>query len=119
MDLSGLIASIALLLNLLIVLAVLITMEAVLTLPGMAGLLLTVGMAVDANVIIFERIREEIKIRENILAAINAGLIKDTIQIQKLWKIDKIIKPNIKKQIIKKKIKSWKNSVKILIKLNY
>ena len=53
------------------------------------------------------------------LAAINAGLIKDTIQIQKLWKIDKIIKPNIKKQIIKKTIKSWKNSVKILIKLNY
>ena len=80
-NLSGLIASIALLLNLLIVLAVLITMEAVLTLPGMAGLLLTVGMAVDANVIIFERIREEIKSRENILTAINAGYDRAFIAI--------------------------------------
>ena len=80
-NLSGLIASIALLLNLLFVLAVLITMDAVLTLPGMAGLLLTVGMAVDANVIIFERIREEIRNRENILTAINAGYDRAFIAI--------------------------------------
>ena len=57
---SGLIACFALLLNLFIVLAVLVTMNAVLTLPGIAGLLLTVGMTVDANVIIFERIKEEL-----------------------------------------------------------
>ena len=57
---SGIVANFALLMNLLIVLAVLITMNAVLTLPGIAGLLLTIGMTVDANVIIFERIKEEI-----------------------------------------------------------
>ena len=59
---SGLVANVALLMNLIIVLAVLITMNAVLTLPGIAGLLLTVGMTVDANVIIFERIKEEISV---------------------------------------------------------
>ena len=57
---SGIIASIALIMNLILVLAVLVTMNAVLTLPGIAGLLLTVGMTVDANVIIFERLKEEI-----------------------------------------------------------
>ena len=61
-SLSGLIASLALIINIIIVCAVLISMDAILTLPGIAGLLLTVGMAVDANVIIFERIREEIEI---------------------------------------------------------
>ena len=78
---SGLIASIALLLNLLFVLAILITMDAVLTLPGMAGLLLTVGMAVDANVIIFERIREEIQLGKSALPAINAGYDRAIITI--------------------------------------
>ena len=72
-NLSGLIASFALLINILIIFAVLITMDAILTLPGIAGLLLTVGMTVDANIIIFERIREELKINYNIKSAINTG----------------------------------------------
>ncbi|NQT85672.1 protein translocase subunit SecD [bacterium] len=57
--LAGAIANFALLLNILIIVSVLILFDATLTLPGIAGLLLTVGMAVDANVLIFERIREE------------------------------------------------------------
>jgi len=61
------------LINILIIFAVLITMDAILTLPGIAGLLLTVGMTVDANIIIFERIREELKINYNIKSAINTG----------------------------------------------
>ena len=78
---SGLVASIALLLNLIFVLAILITMDAVLTLPGMAGLLLTVGMAVDANVIIFERIREELKFGKKVLPAIYSGYDRAFITI--------------------------------------
>ena len=56
----GLVASFALILNLVIIVGVLSLLQATLTLPGVAGLVLTVGMAVDANVLIFERIREEI-----------------------------------------------------------
>ncbi|WP_372366372.1 protein translocase subunit SecD [Candidatus Uabimicrobium sp. HlEnr_7] len=56
---AGLVASIALLLNILIVFAVLVIFRETLTLPGIAGLILTVGMSIDANIIIFERIREE------------------------------------------------------------
>ena len=56
---SGVIACMALLMNLLLIMAVMITVKAAFTLPGLAGLVLTVGMAVDANVLIFERIREE------------------------------------------------------------
>ena len=59
--LGGLIANIALIWNLLLVLAVLASLQATLTLPGIAGLILTVGMSIDANVIIFERIREELR----------------------------------------------------------
>ena len=59
--LSGAIANVALIINLIIVFGVLGSMKAVLTLPGIAGLLLTIGMTIDANVIIFERIREELK----------------------------------------------------------
>jgi len=59
--LFGAIASFALVLNLVIIVAVLSLLQATLTLPGVAGMVLTVGMAVDANVLIFERIREEIK----------------------------------------------------------
>ena len=59
---AGFIASFALIMNIFIVLSILVTMDAVLTLPGIAGLLLTVGMTVDANVIIFERIKEEISL---------------------------------------------------------
>ncbi len=57
----GMVASFALVLNLVIIVAVLSLLQATLTLPGVAGMVLTVGMAVDANVLIFERIREEIK----------------------------------------------------------
>jgi preprotein translocase subunit SecD len=58
---SGLIATGALILNLLIVMAIMASKHATLTLPGIAGLILTVGMAVDANVLIYERIREELR----------------------------------------------------------
>jgi len=57
----GMVASFALMLNLVIIVGVLSLLQATLTLPGVAGLVLTVGMAVDANVLIFERIREEVK----------------------------------------------------------
>ena len=70
---AGVIANTALILNLIFVFAVLISMNAVLTLPGIAGLLLTVGMTVDANVIIFERIREELNIGSSPYASVNNG----------------------------------------------
>ena len=70
---AGVIANVALILNLIFVFAVLISMNAVLTLPGIAGLLLTVGMTVDANVIIFERIREELNIGSSPYASVNNG----------------------------------------------
>ena len=56
----GIVANMALMMNLVMIVAVLSTLQATLTLPGIAGIVLTVGMAVDANVLIFERIREEI-----------------------------------------------------------
>jgi preprotein translocase subunit SecD len=70
---SGILANIALLLNLIIVIAVLAGIDATLTLPGIAGLILTIGMAVDANVIIFERIREELANGKTARAAIESG----------------------------------------------
>ena len=78
---SGIISNIALIINIIIIFAVLYTMNAVLTLPGIAGLLLTVGMSVDANVIIFERIKEEIKLGNNLYASINNGYKKAFITI--------------------------------------
>ena len=78
---SGMIANIALVINIIIIFAVLYTMNAVLTLPGIAGLLLTVGMSVDANVIIFERIKEELKSGKTIYAAINNGYKKAFVTI--------------------------------------
>ena len=78
---SGLIANIALIINIFIIFAVLYTMNAVLTLPGIAGLLLTIGMSVDANVIIFERIKEEMKLGNNIYASINNGYKKAFVTI--------------------------------------
>jgi preprotein translocase subunit SecD len=68
----GMIANLALTLNLVLIVAVLSLMQATLTLPGIAGIVLTVGMAVDANVLIFERIREELK-SGSIQTAIHAG----------------------------------------------
>lgn len=70
---SGLLACLALLLNLIIVLAALAQLRAALTLPGMAGLILTIGMAVDANVLIFERIREELAKAKTVRSAIDSG----------------------------------------------
>jgi len=69
----GLIADVALIMNLVLVVAILSLVQAVLTLPGIAGIVLTVGMAVDANVLIYERIREELRIGSSPQAAIQAG----------------------------------------------
>jgi len=69
-------ASLALLANLLVLLGVMSMFDATLTLPGIAGLVLTVGMAIDANVIIFERIREELRSGKLPRAAINTGFNK-------------------------------------------
>jgi preprotein translocase subunit SecD len=71
--LSGVIANIALLFNLLIVMAALAFFKATLTLPGVAGIILTIGMAVDANVLIFERIREELRLGKTVRTAIDLG----------------------------------------------
>lgn len=71
--LSGVLASIAMVLNMGIVMAVMATLHATLTMPGIAGLVLTIGMSVDANVLIFERIREELKHGKTVRAAIQAG----------------------------------------------
>ena len=72
----GLIANIALILNLLLLIGVLTLFEATLTLPGIAGIILTVGMAVDANVLIYERIKEEIKNENNKILAFDSGYLK-------------------------------------------
>jgi len=72
----GVIANIALTFNLVILVAVLSMLQATLTLPGIAGIVLTVGMAVDANVLIFERIREEIRNGNSPQASIHAGYEK-------------------------------------------
>lgn len=73
---SGLIASIALIFNFLIVLGYMGYFNATLTLPGIAGIVLTLGMAVDANVLINERIREELKLGKSIYTAITSGYAK-------------------------------------------
>jgi preprotein translocase subunit SecD len=70
---SGIIAIIAMLLNMLFMVAILAGFEASLTLPGIAGLVLTVGMAVDANIIIYERIREELRAGKTARTAVEAG----------------------------------------------
>ncbi|EXJ10175.1 hypothetical protein D791_02945 [Nitrincola nitratireducens] len=69
----GLIANIALTLNLVLMIAVMSLMSATLTLPGIAGIVLTVGMAVDANVLIFERIKEELRRGTPVQSAIHSG----------------------------------------------
>ncbi|HDQ45537.1 MAG TPA: protein translocase subunit SecD [bacterium] len=71
--LSGLVASFALILNLVLLMAVLAQFRFTLTLPGIAGIVLTIGMAVDANVLVFERIREELRTGKTVRAAIEAG----------------------------------------------
>ena len=74
--LPGVVSSIALLLYIVIVLYSLILMNATLTLPGVAGMVLSIGMAVDANVIIFERIKEEIKNGKTLRASVDSGFTK-------------------------------------------
>ncbi len=73
---GGLIASVAVIFNLLIMWATLQNLEATMTLAGIAGIILTVGMAVDANVLVFERIREEFAVSGRIASAIHAGYRK-------------------------------------------
>lgn len=70
---AGIVSVLALFVNIFFILGALASFGAVLTLPGMAGLLLTIGMAVDANVIIFERVREELRTGKSLLAAIQDG----------------------------------------------
>ncbi len=70
---AGIIANVALVLNLVVLMAVLAQFGFVLTLPGVAGIVLTIGMAVDANVLVFERIREELKTGKTVRASIDAG----------------------------------------------
>ena len=72
----GIIANVALILNLLFLIGILTLFEATLTLPGIAGIILTVGMAVDANVLIFERIREESLLERNMIIAFDSGYEK-------------------------------------------
>ncbi len=74
--LFGLVANVALVFNLLLIVAAMSMIGATLTLPGIAGIVLTVGMAVDANVLIFERIREELHLGKTPLAAIDSGYAK-------------------------------------------
>ena len=77
----GLIANITLITNLFLLIGVLTLFEATLTLPGIAGIILTVGMAVDANVLIYERIKEEIKIENNKIVAFDSGYTKSKTTI--------------------------------------
>jgi preprotein translocase subunit SecD len=74
--LSGVIADVALVLNLVILLACMAAFGATLTLPGIAGIALTIGMAVDTNVLIFERIREELRVGKTVRSAIEAGFAR-------------------------------------------
>jgi preprotein translocase subunit SecD len=73
---AGINAVLALVLNTIILIAILSYFEAVLTLPGIAGVILTIGMAVDSNVLIFERIREELRAGKAIVSAVDAGFGK-------------------------------------------
>lgn len=79
--LSGVIANIALILNIVILLGVLAAFKATLTLPGIAGIILIIGMSVDANVLIFERIREELRAGKTARAAIETGYARAFLTI--------------------------------------
>ena len=72
--LFGVLADMALVANIILIIAALSALQATLTLPGIAGSVLTMGMAVDANVLIFERIREELARGRSVLAAIDGGI---------------------------------------------
>lgn len=79
--LSGMIADIAIIFNIIFTLAILASLKATLTLPGLAALALTVGMGVDANVLVFERIREELKLGKTMRAAVDTGFSRALVTI--------------------------------------
>ncbi len=79
--LSGVIADMALAMNILLILALMALIGATLTLPGIAGIALTIGIAVDANVLIYERIREELRLGKTPRAAVDTGYQRATITI--------------------------------------
>jgi preprotein translocase subunit SecD len=78
---SGLIANLALIMNIILIGGGLAAFQATLTLPGIAGIILTIGMAVDANVIIYERIREELRWGKTASAAVHAGFDRAALTI--------------------------------------
>ncbi|MCX5803930.1 MAG: protein translocase subunit SecD [Proteobacteria bacterium] len=78
---SGIIANIALLLNLMYLLGAFSALKATMTLPGIAGIALTIGMGVDSNVLIFERIREELRLGKTVRAAVDSGYQKAWVAI--------------------------------------
>lgn len=78
---AGINAVVALTLNMILLLALLILFEATLTLPGIAGIILTIGMAVDSNVLIFERIREELRSGKTVMSAVEQGFARAFITI--------------------------------------
>ncbi|MBA3036937.1 MAG: protein translocase subunit SecD [Desulfobacterium sp.] len=78
---SGVVADVGLVLNVLMIAGALAAFQATLTLPGLAGIVLTIGMAVDANVLIYERIREELALGKTASAAVNAGFDRAAIAI--------------------------------------
>ena len=78
---SGIAADMAVVLNIIILMAIMVLMDATLTLPGIAGIILTIGMAVDANVLINERIREELRLGKTPAAAVETGYGRATITI--------------------------------------
>jgi preprotein translocase subunit SecD len=79
--LAGVAAMVALTLNIVLLMAALAAFRATLTLPGIAGIVLTIGMAIDANVLIFERIREEVRVGKTVRAAVGSGYSKAMISI--------------------------------------
>jgi preprotein translocase subunit SecD len=78
---SGINAVVALVLNMILMLAALVVFDATLTLPGIAGIILTIGMAVDSNVLIFERIREELKTGKTVASSIDQGFARAFVTI--------------------------------------
>ncbi len=78
---SGLLADFALLINIFFIMAMMSMFQATLTLPGIAGIILTFGMAVDANVLIFERIREELKAGKTVRSAVESGFSRAMVTI--------------------------------------
>jgi preprotein translocase subunit SecD len=78
---GGVLADLALVLNVFLLLAVLAAFRGTLTLPGLAGIALTIGMAVDANVLVFERVREELRAGKTNMAAVDTGYARAFVTI--------------------------------------